>query len=65
MYSLNLLHSKILVNVLHTVPWTFPMVLLKDNFCNNHFNPLTPTSDQDRISSYNIYTKIKKISDEN
>ena len=37
MYSLNLLHPKILVNSLHTVPWTFPMVLLKDNFCNNHF----------------------------
>ena len=30
------------------------------------FNPLTPTSDQDRISPYNNYRyNIKQISDEN
>ena len=28
-------------------------------------NTLTPMSDQDRISPYNINTKIKKSSDEN
>ena len=29
------------------------------------FNPLTPTSDQDRISPYNIKYNINYISDEN